>query len=78
MLLKGDRSVTLACDRTAIVGGGRYDWDGSRLEIALTVLTYGGKKVPAPAPFPFKVQGQGNLLRAAYGGRLYEWKRTMR
>jgi hypothetical protein len=75
--LQNDRSATIQCDGTAIVGGGRYHWDGSRLEIALSVLTYEGKKVPAPAPFVFKVRGEGNTLRTSYLGERYDWTRTM-
>ena len=78
MRLKGDGSLAIECGGTAVVGGGRYRWDGSRLEVELSALAYDGRKVAKPGPIAFKVQGAGNVLKAAYGGEVYEWKRTMR
>ncbi len=69
--------MTVVCDGSAVVGGGHYRWDGSRLEVELAILTYDGYKVATPPPMAFRVQRGGNTLKAAYDGEVYEWKRTM-
>lgn len=78
MRLHADRSASVQCDGSAVVGGGHYAWDGVRLELTLSVLTYGGQKVAQPEPYVFKIQGEGNVLRAASQGQVYEWRRTMK
>ena len=76
--LLDDRGATVQCDGAAIVGAGRYDWDGSRLTLRLSVLTYDGHKVRPPEPLVFSVRGEGNALKADKDGQPYEWRRTMR
>jgi len=73
-----NRSATLQCDGTAVVAAGRYEWDGSRLTIRLSAFTRDGVKAALPEPFAFKVQGEGNTLRAAYLGEVFEWKRFLK
>ena len=76
--LRGDRTATIACDGTKVVGAGRYEWDGSRLEVAFPTLTRDARRVAAEGPFAFKIQGQGNRMRASSGGTVYKWTRTIR
>ena len=73
--LKGDRSVAVECAGTALVGAGRYAWNGTTLEIALTALAVDGEKAKPPAPLRFRVEGHGNTLRVASDGEVVEWTR---
>ena len=73
-----DRAATVQCDGAAIVGAGHYDWNGLRLTLRLSVLTYDGRKVRPPEPLAFAVRGEGNLLKAEKDGTVYEWRRAMR
>ena len=76
--LRSGGAATVQCDGTAIVGAGRYEWDGARLTVALTVLAREGRRVAAPGPFEFAVKGGGNTLRVTREGRAFEWVRRLR
>jgi len=73
--LQSDRSAAVECAGGALVGAGRYDWDGTTLEIALTALALDGEKAKPPAPLRFRVEGHGNTLRVAHDGEVAEWNR---
>ena len=75
--LRSDRTATIACDGTAIVGAGRYAWDGSRLSLNLPTMTRGGRVTKGEGPFEFKIDGRGNALSATREDVVYEWTRTI-
>ena len=75
--LRGDRTATIACDGTKVVGAGRYEWDGSRLSLTFPTMTRDALRAAAEGPFEFKVDGRGNALSATRETMVYEWTRTL-
>jgi hypothetical protein len=65
----------VACDGKAIVGGGRYEWNGKSLTLYFRVLTYAGRVVRSKPEMKLWVEGHGNQLTLRQGDQIYNWKR---
>jgi hypothetical protein len=77
MRLNGDHSFTVDCDKDAEVGGGRYSYDGRRLSMEFSVLTYGGKVVRSKPSMEFEIEPGGNQMTARRNGERFVWERSL-
>lgn len=75
--LEGNHSFTVDCDRDAIVGGGRYSWDGRALDLRFSILTRGGKVVRTKPDVGFTVRGSGNAIDLTRNDERFHWTRML-